>query len=133
MFSYFNIQIWFLQIYLFFYMLYSDFQIWFCRSTYSSTCSILIFKFGICKIVCGVGASLNIWSSLIFSSSFYRLSFKPIFCKKSFKLDLPSFTFIGKYVVFNITSLKPKNFKQSCNCSSTLALRNDRLKKYYKD
>jgi hypothetical protein len=109
------------------------FKFSFCKSTCSSTYSTLIFKFGFCKIICGVGDSLNICSSLIFSSGFYRLSFKPIFCKKSFKLDLPSSTFIGKYVVFNMTSLEPKNFKHSCNCSSTLALRNDILKKYYKD
>jgi hypothetical protein len=60
---------------------------------------------------------------LIFRFNFCMFSFKPIFYNKSFKLDLSSSTFIGKYV-------QPKNFKQSCNCSFTLAFRDDILRKY---
>jgi hypothetical protein len=69
---------------------------------------------------------------LIFSFGFYSLSFKHVFWKKSFKFDLSSFTFIGKYVVINIISLEPQNFEHSCNCSFTLALKDDIFKKYWK-
>jgi hypothetical protein len=69
---------------------------------------------------------------LIFNFGFCKKNFKLVFCKKSSKLDLYSFTFISKYVIINTTSLEPKNFEQSCNCSSTLTLRNDIFRKYYK-
>jgi hypothetical protein len=103
-----------------------------CQSTYFSTCYTLIFKYGFCRTTCGVSASPSTCFTLIFNSSFYRLSFKPIFCMKSFKLDLFSSTFTSKFGAFNTTSLEPKNSKQSCNCS-TLVLRNDILRKHYKD
>jgi hypothetical protein len=48
-------------------------------------------------------------------------------------LNLSSFTFIGRSIVFNTTSLKPKNSKQSCNCSSTLVIKYEIHKKHYKD
>jgi hypothetical protein len=66
---------------------------------------------------------------------FYKLSFKLFFCKKSFRLDLFSFIVIGKFgkfVVFNISSLEPKNSQQSFNCFFTLALRDDIIIKYCK-
>jgi hypothetical protein len=104
----------------------------FYKSTYFSTCNILIFKYGFWKTTCGVGASPSTCSTLIFNSSFYILSFKPIFCMKNFRLDLSFSTLINRFVAFNTTSLKPKNFKQSCNCC-TLVFRNDILRKHCKN
>ncbi len=127
-FFYFDILIWFLHIYIcsstFFTII---FKVGFYKSTCSSTCSTLIFKFGFCKTTFGVGDSPFTCSSLIFSFGFYKLSFKPIFCNKSFRLDLSSFTFTSRSIIFNTTSLEAKNFKQSCNCFSTLALWDDIL------
>jgi hypothetical protein len=104
----------------------------FYKSTYFFTCYTLIFKYGFCRTTCGVGASPSTCSTLIFSSSFYRFSFRPIFCMKSFRLDLFSSTLTSRFVAFNTTSLEPKNFEQSCICS-TLARRNDILRKHCKD
>jgi len=67
-----------------------------CISTCSSTCFILIFKSSFCKTIYRVGISLFTYLTFIFNFGFYRLSFKPIFCNKSFKLDLSSYTIIGK-------------------------------------
>ncbi len=55
-----------------------------------------IFKSGFCKSIRGVGGSP--FTCLIFIScfNFYRFSFKPIFCNKSFKLDLFSSTIISR-------------------------------------
>jgi hypothetical protein len=50
-----------------------------------------------------------------------------------FKHNLFSYTFIGRFIVFNTTSLKPKNSKQSCNCSSTLVTKDEIFRKHYED
>ncbi len=105
-----NFKIRFLQIYLFLYMLYFYFQIWFLHNYLWSWC----FPFCI----------------LIFNFDFYKFSFKPLFYKKSSKLDLYSFILISRYVIINTTSLEFKNFEQRFNCSFILTLRNDILKKY---
>jgi hypothetical protein len=72
------------------------FKLDFSISTCFSTCSILIFKYDFCKATCGVGASPSTCSTLIFRYGFYKLSFKPIFSKKSFRFDLSSSILIGK-------------------------------------
>ncbi len=104
----------------------------FCKFNCSSTCFTFIFKFGFYITTCGVGASLSTCCILIFNFGFYKFSFKHVFYKKSFRLYLYSSTLISRYVIIKITSLEPKNFEQSCNFSSTLALRDDILRKYYK-
>jgi hypothetical protein len=104
----------------------------FYKFTCSSTCFTFIFKFGFYITTCGVGASLSTCCILIFNFGFCKFSFKLVFYKKSFRLDLYSSTLISRYVIINTTSLEPKNFEQSCNCSSILALRDDILRRYYK-
>jgi hypothetical protein len=109
------------------------FKVGFYISICSSTCSTLIFKSRFCKTTSGIDDSPFTYSTLIFNFGFYRLSFKPIFCNKSFKLDLSSSTFTGRSIIFNTTSLKPKNCKESCNYSSTLALKGDIIIKHCKN
>jgi hypothetical protein len=101
----------------------------FYKSTCSFTCFTLIFQSSFYITTCGVGACLSTLCTLIFNFGFYRFFFKVVFCKKSSKLDLSSSILIGRFVVINTTSLEPKNFEQSCNCSSTLSHKDDIVKK----
>jgi hypothetical protein len=104
----------------------------FCKCTCSFTCFTFIFKFGFYITTCGVGASLSTCCILIFNFGFCKLSSKLVFYKKSSRLDQYSSILISKYVIINTTSMEPKNFEQRHNCYFTLALRNDILRKYYK-
>jgi len=104
----------YIYIYIYIFEASSTFTFGFYIFICSFICSTMIFKSSFCKTTCGVSVSLSTCYILIFSFGFFRFSFKLVFCKKSFKLDLFSSTFICRFVVFNTTSIKPKNFEHSC-------------------